>query len=158
MERVYWKPGGVGAFYLKLDIVYQNNMDSGMFFLKEKHIFVITLIKNYFMDKVKCKYIFKDDYNPIYVNGAQGGINPQGEIVINFYLERNALPVSQTYEITEGKIDVSKEIESEPNDFKNSFVRVMENGVVMNYQTAKEIHKWLGSNIEKLEQLTSQRK
>ena len=109
------------------------------------------------MDKVKCKYIFKDDFNPVYVNGAQGGINPQGEIVVNFYLERVALPVSQTYGIDKGKI-IGVEIESEPTDLKNSFVRVIENGVIMNYQTAKELHKWLGGHIEKLEELSSAKK
>ncbi len=105
------------------------------------------------MKKIKCKYIFKDDYNPVYVNGAQGGINPQGEIVIDFYLERNALPISQTFEIEDDKL-IAKEIETEPKDLKNSFVRVIENGVVLNYQTAKEIHNWLGNHISKLEELS----
>lgn len=105
------------------------------------------------MDKIKCKYIFEDNYNPKYVNGAQGGINPQGEIVVNFYLERNALPVSQTFGIDSGKIS-AQEVESEPSDLKNSFVRVIENGIVLNYQTAKEIHKWLGNHIETLETLS----
>jgi hypothetical protein len=109
------------------------------------------------MDKIKCKYIFKDDFNPVYINGAQGGINTQGEIIINFYLERSALPVSQAYEIVDGKLSV-QEIESEPSDLKKSFVRVIENGIVMNYQTAKEIHKWLGNHIETLEALSSQNK
>ncbi|MCB0744832.1 MAG: hypothetical protein KDC67_13070 [Ignavibacteriae bacterium] len=104
------------------------------------------------MNKIKCKYIFKDEYNPKYINGAQGGINPQGEILINFYLERNALPNSQTFQIEDNKI-IPKEIESEPKDLNNSFVRVIENGVIMNYQTAKEIHKWLGNHIGKLEEL-----
>lgn len=107
------------------------------------------------MNKIKCKYIFSDDYNPIYVNGAQGGINTQGEIVVNFYLERNALPVSQTFEIKDEEIKSANEVESEPSDLKNSFVRVIENGVIMNYQTAKEIHKWLGNYIEKLERLSN---
>jgi hypothetical protein len=48
---------------------------------------------------------------------------------------------------------VAKEVESEPADLKDSFVRVVENGIIMNYQTAKVIHKWLGDQIEKLEQL-----
>lgn len=109
------------------------------------------------MNKIKCKYIFKDNYNPVYVNGAQGGINPQGEIVINFYLERNALPVSQTYGIEDGKIG-AQEIESEPSDLKSSFVRVIKNGVVLNYQTAKEIHKWLENHIKTLEELSNQNK
>jgi ssDNA-specific exonuclease RecJ len=107
------------------------------------------------MNKIKCKYIFSDDYNPIYVNGAQGGINTQGEIVVNFYLERKALPVSQTYELEGEQINITKEIEAEPSDLKNSFVRVIENGIIMNYQTAKEIYKWLGNHIEKLERLSN---
>ena len=104
------------------------------------------------MGEIKCKYIFKDNFNPKYINGAQGGINPQGEIVINFYFERNALPNSQTYSVEENKIS-PQEIDSEPIDLKNSFVRVIENGVVMNYRTAKEIHKWLGNHLETLEKL-----
>lgn len=109
------------------------------------------------MKDIKCKYIFKNDFNPIYVNGAQGGINPHGEIVINFYLERSALPISQTYKIEEGKLN-PKELESEPSDLNNSFVRVIENGVIMNYQTAKEIHKWLGDHLTQLEKLSEKSK
>jgi len=63
------------------------------------------------------------------------------------------LPNSQTFEIEDEKI-TAIEIESEPADLKNSFVRVVENGVIMNYQTAKEIHRWLGIHIENLEQLS----
>ncbi|MEA3445307.1 MAG: hypothetical protein U9R19_11360 [Bacteroidota bacterium] len=110
------------------------------------------------MEKLKCKYIFDKNYNPKYVNGAQGGINPLGEIVVNFYLERAALPVSQTYELSDGTMNSAKEISAEPKDLQNSFVRVVENGIVMNYQTAKEIHKWLGQHIEKLEKLSSNKK
>ena len=106
------------------------------------------------MKKVKCKYLFKDDFNPKYVNGAQGGINPHGEIIINFFLERGALPISQTYEVTAENSN-PKELSSEPADLNNSFVRVIENGVIMNYQTAKEIHNWLGNHLEQLEKITN---
>lgn len=109
------------------------------------------------MEKIKCKYIFKEDYNPKYVNGAQGGVNPQGEIVINFYLERNALPNSQTFKVENDRV-TPKEIESEPPDLKSSFVRVIENGVVMNYQSAKEFHRWLGNHLEKLEEIATNEK
>ena len=53
-------------------------------------------------------------------------------------------------ELKKEKVD-GVEIESEPADLKSSYVRVIENGVVMNYSTAKEIHNWLGSHIEQLE-------
>ena len=105
-----------------------------------------------------CKYIFKDDYNPKYVNGAQGGINSSGDIVINFYLERNALPNSESLLIgKDGKIIASEHGDVDPPDLRNSFVRVIENGVVMNYNFAKEFQKWLGNHIETLEKLNSQK-
>lgn len=107
---------------------------------------------------IKCKYIFADDYNPVYINGAQGGINPLGEILINFYLERHPIPISQTYSVVGNSIGPEKEDEVEPNDLKNSFVRFITNGVIMNYQTAKEIHKWLGKHIETLEQINTEQK
>src|SRR5665647_3901130 len=46
------------------------------------------------------KYVFNYGYNPTYVNGAQGGFSPRGEMVINFYLERQPLPDAITHEIT----------------------------------------------------------
>lgn len=107
------------------------------------------------METVKCKYLFNDDYNPKYINGAQGGINTQGEIVINFYFERNALPNSQTFKIDES--GHSELVSNEPKDLQKSLLRVVENGIIMNYKTAKEMHKWLGSHIEKLESLTEEK-
>jgi len=29
----------------------------------------------------------------------------------------------------------------------------MENGVIMNYQTAKEVHRWLGEQLKQIENL-----
>jgi hypothetical protein len=101
-------------------------------------------------EKIKFKYIFKDDYNPKYVNGAFGGISPQGEIVINFYLERVALPRSQTYAFNQGM--VLKEIanEREPGDHETSVVRFVENGIVLDLAHAEDIHRWLGDHIKNL--------
>lgn len=99
---------------------------------------------------IKFKYIFDDDYNPTYVNGAQGGINVQGEIIMNFYLERLALPNSQTHSMTpNGMID--ELVDTDPKDLNKSFVRFIKNGVVMNIQTAKNIHSWLGDIIKNYE-------
>ncbi len=102
--------------------------------------------------EVKFKYIFNDDYNPVYVNGAHGGVNSQGEIIVNFYLERMGLPNSQTNAITsEGKLgDV---IASDPKDLNQSHIRFIRNGIIMNLQTAITIHNWLGQHIETLKKL-----
>lgn len=42
---------------------------------------------------IKIKYIFRDHYNPVYANGAYGGITPSGEIVASFYFEKHPLPI-----------------------------------------------------------------
>ena len=101
---------------------------------------------------IKFKYIFNDDYNPVYINGAHGGISPQGEIIANFYLERLGLPNSLINSVTQdGKLgDV---IESDPKDLNQSHVRFIRNGIIMNLQTAKTIHRWLGQHIETLEKI-----
>ena len=102
--------------------------------------------------ELKFKYIFDYGYNPVYVNGAHGGVSPRGELVMNFYLERMALPESITHEINPNGT-IGKESAAEPDDLAHSMVRFIESGVVMNYQNAKELHLWLGERIKELEAL-----
>lgn len=104
---------------------------------------------------IKCKYIFDDKFNPLYANGAQGGISVLGEILINFYLERTALPNSQTFEIDPNSGVLGQELKSEmdPLDLESSTVRFMQTGVILNYSTAKEIHRWLGDHLKTLEKI-----
>ena len=99
---------------------------------------------------IKFKYIFPDDYNPKYVNGAYGGITPKGEIAVNFYLERQGLPISQTYEVSsEGNL--GDEIHKEPIDLQTSMVRYVDTGILLNLNSAKEIISWLSEKVEILE-------
>ena len=100
--------------------------------------------------EIKFKYIFNYGYNPVYVNGAHGGISPRGELVMNFYLERMALPESITHEINPNGT-IGDEVASEPDDLKNSLVRFIDTGVVMNYQSARDFHIWLGERLKELE-------
>ena len=97
------------------------------------------------MDKnnksLKFSYVFDDDYNPKYINGAFGGIDPQGEININFYMERSALPVLEDVELDDdGNIG---NIVSSPEDVNRRFVRFIQCGVVMSKDKAHEIYKLL---------------
>lgn len=96
------------------------------------------------------KYVYADDYNPVYANGAHGGITPRGELVMNFYLERMALPRSITHEINPNGT-IGAEAAAEPADLKNSLVRFIDTGVVLNCQSAKELHLWLGERIKEME-------
>ena len=98
------------------------------------------------------KYVFNYGYNPSYVNGAQGGFSPRGEMVINFYLERQPLPDSITHEITpEGAI--GREIGVEPKNLASSMVRFIDTGVVMSYENARVFHAWMGDKLRELEEI-----
>lgn len=90
--------------------------------------------------QLKIKYIFRDDYNPVYANGAYGGVTPSGEIVANFYFERHPLPKAEII-----KIDSTK---FEPEDLNNSAVRIIETGLIMSPGTAKVLAEWLLEQVE----------
>jgi len=98
------------------------------------------------------KYVFNYGYNPSYVNGAQGGFSPRGEMVINFYLERQPLPDAISHEITpEGAI--GHETSVEPKNLANSMVRFIDTGVVMSYENAKVFHAWMGDKLREVEEM-----
>ena len=98
----------------------------------------------------KFKYIFTYDYNPVYVNGAHGGVTPRGELVVNFYQERQPLPNAVTHELNPNGT-IGKEVAVEPGDLNKSLVRFVSNGVVLTHQTARELHYWLGEKIKEME-------
>lgn len=100
--------------------------------------------------KLTFKYKFAKDYNPKYVNGAYGGIGPRGEFIINFYLERLPVPHSDIHTITEdGQLSDLKD--RSPKDLESTLIRFVDTGVVLNMETAKKIHQWLGAQINQLE-------
>jgi hypothetical protein len=106
---------------------------------------------------ISFKYIFKYDYNPVYINGAHGGVSPRGEIIANFYLERQPLPNEITHAINpDGSIGADV-IEVDPENLNSIIVRYVSSGVVLNLQNAKALHAWLGDKIEELERLTQAR-
>ena len=106
--------------------------------------------------EITFKYVFNYNYNPTYVNGAQGGVSPRGEIVIHYYLERPPLPNSITHEITpQGAI--GRETAVEPEDMQQSIVRFIDTGVVMNYENARMFHSWLGEKLKEAETMQEAR-
>ncbi len=106
--------------------------------------------------EITFKYVFNYNYNPTYVNGAQGGVSPRGEIVIHYYLERQPLPNSITHEITpQGAI--GRESAVEPEDMQQSMVRFIDTGVVMNYENARMFHAWLGEKLKEAESMQEAR-
>lgn len=101
-------------------------------------------------NEIAFKYIFNYAYNPVYVNGAHGGISPRGELVMNFYLERPPLPEEIRHTINPNGT-IGEVTAEEPHNLSNSMVRYIDNGVILNYESARNIHYWIGERLKEME-------
>ncbi len=95
---------------------------------------------------INFQYIFSDDYQPTYANGAYGGTTPRGEIVINFFTEGWAIPKKETAELTESG-EMMNEQSIEPSN--TNVIRKISSGVIMTRETADQIYNWLGTILGK---------
>jgi len=106
--------------------------------------------------EVTFKYRFAEDYNPKYVNGAYGGVGPQGELIINFYMERQPIPKQETYKLGNGG-QLGDPVGRVPDDLKSQIVRFVETGIVLNLESAKRVLGWLKGHVERLEGMKGQK-
>lgn len=98
---------------------------------------------------VRMRYIFKEDYNPEYITGTYGGLTPAGDLVANFFFERMAIPREITYELADSG-GLGEVRERNPDDFV--MVRYIQNGIIMNKETAVFIRDWLNIQIAQMEE------
>ena len=89
-------------------------------------------------------------FQQINVDGAHGGITPQGKINLNFFAERFPIPKSTVFEVENNKI-CSKISDSE--DSKKGIIREYHFGVYMNLETARGLSLWLQERINQLDMI-----
>lgn len=100
--------------------------------------------------QIRFKYVFSENYNPVYCNGAFGGISTRGEIVANFFLERMPIPNSMTNSVNpDGSL--GGVISVDPESLDETVIRHVSTGIVLSEDSAKAIHAWLGNQIQELE-------
>ena len=84
-----------------------------------------------------------------YAHGVWGGINPQGEVELNFYTESDKLPVfSERIVAPDGSF--GHEVTPYEEDLK-IITRRVHTKLLLNYHTAKAVMEWLEDKIETLE-------
>ena len=104
---------------------------------------------NEFPQKILYEYTQEVHTPPQYAHGVWGGINPQGEIELNFYLESDKLPSRSECLISP---DGSFGHEIAPVDGETrTIVRHIHSRVLLNYTTARAILEWLEDKISTLE-------
>lgn len=102
-----------------------------------------------FPSRIRYEYEHESEARLQYAHGVWGGINPQGEIEINFYLESDKMP---DYSERRVEPDGSFGQEMAPFDEEVRVVtRRIHSKVLINYNTAHALLEWLEEKIEALD-------
>ena len=106
------------------------------------------------LEKATFEYVFGEDYNPEYANGAIGGPTTQGEICVSFYVERGPLPYSQTFSVkADGQLGEETERDPKVENGSVSLIRYVTTGVIMTRDTAKRVYDFIGRNLQTMDAL-----
>lgn len=91
------------------------------------------------MQEVKASFTKSEEHTKFYTNGVYGGKTPRGDIMVEFYTERNNLPTSQIYEVEESqRIGRLKSTQG-----AQGIIREREATAFMGPENAKSIGSWL---------------
>ncbi len=89
------------------------------------------------MPEIKIAFKKAPDYRLIPVTGAWGGINPQGEIIFDLYVEKLEIPESVKIRVEPGRPPTEIAREGQVH------VRECQIGVVVRPDIARSIGEWL---------------
>ncbi len=100
--------------------------------------------------KVRFEYEENSSLNLQYTHGVWGGINPQGEIEMNFYHEKDKMPSFSERTISSDGV-LGPELVPFDEDTR-VVIRNIHSKILLNFQTAKALHDWLSEKIDTLEE------
>ena len=104
---------------------------------------------NNFPGKIRYEYQQDPDARIQYAHGVWGGINPQGEIEVNFYLESDKMPpYSERLIAADGSF--GHEIAPYDEDLR-VVARTIHSRVILNYHTARAVLEWLEDKLNMLD-------
>jgi hypothetical protein len=97
---------------------------------------------------VRFSYIKSTFFRVLHVDGAIGGVTPQGFIHCALYNERQAIP-----QLTEHDVVGTKLGEATRTEGRAGFVREVEADLMMSRSVASELRDWLTRQIEMFDKL-----
>ena len=101
---------------------------------------------------ISFRYKISANYVVFSITGVHGGLNPRGQIIMNFFHERHPIPRKIIYEFKEDG-SLGDEIE---RDTKTSIIRDVLFGVSILPDTARAIAKWLSEKADECERIMSE--
>ncbi|MEQ8905172.1 hypothetical protein [Ekhidna sp.] len=105
-------------------------------------------------EKLNIHYAKSNDFTSNVANGVYGGIAINGTICMNFYIDRVPIPDSVQVQVQkDGKL-----IEEGYSGSGVVSVREVTSCSIMDYNTAKSFHDWLGNKLSELEKALKEQK
>ncbi len=103
-------------------------------------------------ESIAFEYIKSNAFRVIHVDGAVGGLTPQGRIHFAIYSERGAIPqrVVHTVLNADGSVQVGPEIPEE-RVARQAIIRELEADIIVDVDTAKGLRDWLTRTINRVE-------
>lgn len=101
---------------------------------------------------VSFSYKISPNFTMYPVDGAHGGLTPKGEIIMNVFHERHAIPKKTVYEINPNG-SLGEIVEKEE---KKSIIRDVPFGLSMSPKTARGLAKWLTEKADEFDKIVSQ--
>ncbi len=95
--------------------------------------------------EVHFRYIKASDYKSHHVDGIHGGLTGRGLLHMNFFVEKQPFPDTETYVLEENSLKLSSEKKTEPA------IREVEGALIMDYNTMKSMRDWLDNKIKDFE-------
>ena len=99
---------------------------------------------------VRFVYENANDYRVVYANGAQGGLSPQGEMIVNFFVEKPANPFDERRPLAEDG-SVGEPIPESATITEYQIVRSISTSVVMSLDCARRVKTWLENILNALD-------
>jgi hypothetical protein len=103
-------------------------------------------------EKIRFFFIKSNYFRVVHVDGAFGGLTPQGRIFVSMYSERGPIPEIVSHTVTQGGLSIGEEIKTERQS-KDGIIREVEVGLSIDVTAAEALHKWLGEQIETIKKL-----
>jgi hypothetical protein len=101
-------------------------------------------------DKISFEYKISPNFAVYAVSGVYGGLNAQGQVIINFLSERSAIPKTQTYSIQADNTLSEKPIREEK---KEEVIRDVMFAISISPPTARSFAKWLNEKADEFEEI-----
>ena len=100
--------------------------------------------------KLKFKYKISPNYALYSISGLHGGLNAQGDIILNLFSERQAIPKEETYQIQDDGSLCEKPIEVDKVD---AVIRDVLFGISLHPASVRSIAKWLNDKADEFDRL-----